>query len=174
MANALRFPAADAVEKAQSGRPGLSLGMANVAAAWFTRHLKYGAAVNRRPKLTPMGRAWTAALASAELVRVAQAGRARIGKGVSCEFIGAVAGAKVTRARPIRRGRAHSRLSPRSDCHFHKGRDSPITRFPIWRRSVSSRALASIGKTVRPQGLGRTEGQSFSLAHTHNTIGHSG
>jgi transketolase len=52
MANALRFPAADAVEKAQSGRPGLSLGMANVAAAWFTRHLKYGAAVNRRRTLT--------------------------------------------------------------------------------------------------------------------------
>lgn len=43
MANALRFLAADAVEKAQSGHPGMPLGMADLAAVLFTRHLKYDA-----------------------------------------------------------------------------------------------------------------------------------
>ena len=41
MANALRFLAADAVEQAQSGHPGMPLGMADVATVLFTRHLKY-------------------------------------------------------------------------------------------------------------------------------------
>lgn len=45
MANALRFLAADAVEKAQTGHPGMPLGMADIAAVLFTRHLKYDAAV---------------------------------------------------------------------------------------------------------------------------------
>ena len=45
MANALRFLAADAVEKAQSGHPGMPLGMADLATVLFTRHLKYDAAV---------------------------------------------------------------------------------------------------------------------------------
>ncbi|WP_119390894.1 transketolase [Taklimakanibacter lacteus] len=44
MANALRFLAADAVEKAQSGHPGMPLGMADLATVLFTRHLKYDAA----------------------------------------------------------------------------------------------------------------------------------
>lgn len=43
MANALRFLAADAVEAAQSGHPGMPLGMADLAAVLFTRHLKYDA-----------------------------------------------------------------------------------------------------------------------------------
>ncbi|HTN95348.1 MAG TPA: transketolase, partial [Nordella sp.] len=43
MANALRFLAADAVEKAQSGHPGMPLGMADIASVLFTRHLKYDA-----------------------------------------------------------------------------------------------------------------------------------
>lgn len=43
MANALRFLAADAVEKAQSGHPGMPLGMADLATVLFTRHLKYDA-----------------------------------------------------------------------------------------------------------------------------------
>jgi transketolase len=45
MANALRFLAADAVEKAQSGHPGMPLGMADLATVLFTRHLKYDAAI---------------------------------------------------------------------------------------------------------------------------------
>lgn len=43
MASALRFLAADAVEKAQSGHPGMPLGMADIASVLFTRHLKYDA-----------------------------------------------------------------------------------------------------------------------------------
>ncbi|WP_309142316.1 transketolase [Ensifer sp. ENS06] len=43
MANALRFLAVDAVEKAQSGHPGMPLGMADLATVLFTRHLKYDA-----------------------------------------------------------------------------------------------------------------------------------
>jgi transketolase len=41
MANALRALAMDAVEKAQSGHPGMPMGMADVATVLFTRHLKY-------------------------------------------------------------------------------------------------------------------------------------
>jgi transketolase len=40
MANAIRFLAADAVEKAKSGHPGMPLGMADVATVLFTRFLK--------------------------------------------------------------------------------------------------------------------------------------
>src|SRR5271170_3073122 len=41
MANAIRFLAADAVEKAKSGHPGLPMGMADVATVLFTRVLKF-------------------------------------------------------------------------------------------------------------------------------------
>jgi transketolase len=44
MANAIRFLAADAVEKAKSGHPGMPMGMADVATALFTRFLKFDAA----------------------------------------------------------------------------------------------------------------------------------
>ena len=49
MANALRFLAADAVEKAQSGHPGMPLGMADLATVLFTRHLKYDAEAPQWP-----------------------------------------------------------------------------------------------------------------------------
>jgi len=41
MANAIRFLAADAVEKANSGHPGMPMGMADVATVLWTRHLKF-------------------------------------------------------------------------------------------------------------------------------------
>ncbi|NQY81875.1 MAG: transketolase [Alphaproteobacteria bacterium] len=41
MANALRFLAADAVEHAASGHPGMPMGMADVATVLFTKHLKF-------------------------------------------------------------------------------------------------------------------------------------
>ena len=41
MANAIRFLAADAVEKANSGHPGLPMGMADVATVLFSRYLKF-------------------------------------------------------------------------------------------------------------------------------------
>ncbi len=41
MANALRFLAVDAVERAKSGHPGMPMGMADVATVLFTRFLKY-------------------------------------------------------------------------------------------------------------------------------------
>jgi transketolase len=41
MANALRFLAVDAVEKAKSGHPGMPMGMADVATVLFRRFLKY-------------------------------------------------------------------------------------------------------------------------------------
>ena len=44
MANALRFLAADAVEKAASGHPGMPMGMADVATILFSKHLKFSAA----------------------------------------------------------------------------------------------------------------------------------
>ena len=43
MANALRFLAVDAVEAAQSGHPGLPMGMADVATVLYTRHLRFDA-----------------------------------------------------------------------------------------------------------------------------------
>jgi transketolase len=49
MANVLRFLAADAVEKAQSGHPGMPLGMADLATVLFTRHLKYDAQAPQWP-----------------------------------------------------------------------------------------------------------------------------
>ncbi len=45
MANAIRFLAADAVEKAKSGHPGMPMGMADVATVLFTRFLKFDASV---------------------------------------------------------------------------------------------------------------------------------
>jgi len=41
MANALRFLAADAVQRANSGHPGMPMGMADVATVLFTRFLKF-------------------------------------------------------------------------------------------------------------------------------------
>src|ERR1700745_1946403 len=41
MANAIRALAMDAVERANSGHPGMPMGMADVATVLFTRHLKY-------------------------------------------------------------------------------------------------------------------------------------
>jgi transketolase len=44
MANAIRALAMDAVQKANSGHPGMPMGMADVATVLFTRFLKYDAA----------------------------------------------------------------------------------------------------------------------------------
>ena len=41
MANAIRFLAVDAVEKARSGHPGMPMGMADVATVLFSRFLKF-------------------------------------------------------------------------------------------------------------------------------------
>uniref|UniRef100_UPI00286A3269 transketolase family protein n=1 Tax=Sphingomonas sp. TaxID=28214 RepID=UPI00286A3269 len=43
LANAIRALAMDAVEKANSGHPGMPMGMADAATALFTRHLKFDA-----------------------------------------------------------------------------------------------------------------------------------
>jgi transketolase len=47
MANAIRFLAVDAVEKAKSGHPGMPMGMADVATVLFTRFLKFDAKAPR-------------------------------------------------------------------------------------------------------------------------------
>ncbi len=44
LANAIRFLSADAVEKAKSGHPGMPMGMAEIALALWTRHLKHNPA----------------------------------------------------------------------------------------------------------------------------------
>jgi transketolase len=49
MANAIRFLAADAVEKAKSGHPGMPMGMADVATVLFTRFLKFDTSQPRWP-----------------------------------------------------------------------------------------------------------------------------
>jgi transketolase len=49
MANAIRMLAADAVEKAKSGHPGMPMGMADVATVLFTRFLKFDASQPRWP-----------------------------------------------------------------------------------------------------------------------------
>ncbi|HEY0180819.1 MAG TPA: transketolase [Dokdonella sp.] len=41
LANAIRFLAADAVQKANSGHPGMPMGMAEIAVALWTRHLRH-------------------------------------------------------------------------------------------------------------------------------------
>jgi transketolase len=41
MANAIRFLSADAIEKANSGHPGLPMGAADIATVLFTRFLSY-------------------------------------------------------------------------------------------------------------------------------------
>ncbi len=41
MANAIRFLAMDAVEKANSGHPGMPMGMADIATVLFTRYMKF-------------------------------------------------------------------------------------------------------------------------------------
>ena len=43
LANAIRILAMDAVEKANSGHPGMPMGMADVATVLFTKHLKFDA-----------------------------------------------------------------------------------------------------------------------------------
>ncbi len=49
MANAIRALAMDAVEQANSGHPGMPMGMADAATALFTRHLKFDPANPRWP-----------------------------------------------------------------------------------------------------------------------------
>ena len=49
MANAIRALAMDAVEKAQSGHPGMPMGMADVATVLFTRFLKFDASAPAWP-----------------------------------------------------------------------------------------------------------------------------
>src|SRR5436309_5020476 len=49
LANAIRALAMDAVEAANSGHPGMPMGMADVATALFTRHLKFDAADPKWP-----------------------------------------------------------------------------------------------------------------------------
>jgi transketolase len=49
LANAIRFLSADAVQKANSGHPGMPMGMADVATVLFTQFLKYDAADLRWP-----------------------------------------------------------------------------------------------------------------------------
>ena len=49
MANAIRFLSIDAVQKANSGHPGMPMGMADVATVLFTKFLKYDAADARWP-----------------------------------------------------------------------------------------------------------------------------
>jgi len=44
LANSIRFLAADAVEKAKSGHPGMPMGMAEIAVALWTRHLRHNPA----------------------------------------------------------------------------------------------------------------------------------
>ena len=41
MANAIRALAMDAVQKAKSGHPGMPMGMADIATALWTRHLRF-------------------------------------------------------------------------------------------------------------------------------------
>ncbi len=47
MANAIRFLAMDAIEKAKSGHPGMPMGMADVATVLFTRFMKFDAKAPR-------------------------------------------------------------------------------------------------------------------------------
>ena len=49
MANAIRFLSADAVQKANSGHPGMPMGMADVATVLFTEFLKYDASAPQWP-----------------------------------------------------------------------------------------------------------------------------
>ena len=49
LANAIRALAMDAVEAANSGHPGMPMGMADAATALFTRHLKFDASDPRWP-----------------------------------------------------------------------------------------------------------------------------
>jgi hypothetical protein len=49
MANAIRFLAADAVQKANSGHPGMPMGLADVATVLFTRFLKFDSAAPAWP-----------------------------------------------------------------------------------------------------------------------------
>ncbi len=49
LANAIRALAMDAVQKANSGHPGMPMGMADAATALFTRHLKYDPADPKWP-----------------------------------------------------------------------------------------------------------------------------
>nr|WP_113889294.1 transketolase [Roseiarcus fermentans] len=49
MANAVRFLAVDAVEKAKSGHPGMPMGMADVATVLFGKFLKFDPAASRWP-----------------------------------------------------------------------------------------------------------------------------
>ena len=52
LANAIRFLPIDAVEKANSGHPGMPMGMADVATILFTRFLKFDPADPAGPTAT--------------------------------------------------------------------------------------------------------------------------
>ena len=54
MANAIRALSMDAVQKAKSGHPGMPMGMADIATALWSRHLRYN----------PVDPKWSAATAS--------------------------------------------------------------------------------------------------------------
>ena len=49
LANAIRFLSIDAIFRATEGHQGVPLGMAEIATALFTRHLKFNAAVPTWP-----------------------------------------------------------------------------------------------------------------------------
>ena len=49
LANAIRFLSMDAIQRAESGHPGMPMGMADVATVLFTRFLKFDASVPRWP-----------------------------------------------------------------------------------------------------------------------------
>ena len=54
MANAIRALAMDAVQKADSGHPGMPMGMADVATVLFTRFLKFDASAPRMARPRPL------------------------------------------------------------------------------------------------------------------------
>src|SRR5215211_585616 len=49
LANAIRVLSMDAVEAAKSGHPGLPMGVADIAAVLFTKHMKFDAAAPNWP-----------------------------------------------------------------------------------------------------------------------------
>ena len=54
MANAIRALAMDAVQKAESGHPGMPMGMADVATVLFTRFLKFDASRSQLARPRPL------------------------------------------------------------------------------------------------------------------------
>ena len=69
MANAIRFLAIDAVEKAKSGHPGMPMGMADVATVLFTKFLKFDAAEPHWPDRDRSDRGYTAEAVTDTILR---------------------------------------------------------------------------------------------------------